>query len=137
MSDHQEHEYLRDTIASTYKECISCNIRTQFTCVKCGYCYSCHWKKEELERAESERDNSPIVQKYPQSTAITIEQSSPSAGEKQMMSIDVYGQQIEPICNYRTCNHKFSEHGHKCKCNHAMNYATGASISPLAKIEVI
>ena len=52
--------------------------------------------------------------------------------------MDVYGQQIEPICNYRTCNHKFSEHGnHKCKCHHAVNYATGVSISQLTKIEVV
>ena len=129
MSNHQEHEYLRDTLISTYKECISCNMRTQFTCVVCRYCYSCHWKKEELERAES----APIVQNISQSTAIAIEQ--PSAGQ---MVMDVYGQEIEPMCNYRTCNHKFSEHGnHKCKCRHAVNYATGASISPLAKIEVL
>jgi hypothetical protein len=58
----------------------------------------------------------------------------PSAGQ---MVMDVYGQEIEPICNYRTCNHRFSGHGHNCKCRHAVNYATGASISPLAKIEVI
>jgi len=129
VSNHQEHEYLRDTLISTYKECISCNMRTQFTCVVCRYCYSCHWKKEELERAES----APIVQNISQSTAIAIEQ--PSVGQ---LAMNVYGQEIEPICNYRTCNHKFSEHGnHKCKCRHAVNYATGASISPLAKIEVL
>src|SRR5919199_1248201 len=97
------HDYLR-ILASTYKECISCNIRTQFTCVKCGYCYSCHRKKEELGKVESERANSQVVQKYPQPTAITIEQ--PSAWQ---VAMDVYGQQIEPICNYRKCNHKFSE----------------------------
>ena len=106
MSNHQEHEYLRDTIASTYKECISCNIRTQFICVKCGYCYSCHWKKEELEKVESEGDNSLIVKKIPQPIKITVEQ--PSTGQ---MVMDVFGQHIEPICNYRTCSHKFSEHG--------------------------
>ena len=47
------------------------------------------------------------------------------------MVIDVYGQQIEPICNYRTCNHKFSTHGHSshtCKCRHALNYAAGISL---------
>jgi hypothetical protein len=131
VSNHQEHEYLRDTLVSTYKECVLCNIRTQFTCVKCGYCYSCHWKKEELEKVES----APIVQKYSEPTEITIEQ--PPTGQ---MVIDVYGQQIEPICNYRTCNHKFSEHGHgnhRCKCRHAANYATGVSISPLTEIEVL
>jgi hypothetical protein len=132
ISKQQEHDYLRDTLTSIYKECIFCNIRTQFTCVKCGYCYSCHWKKEELDKVESESDDSLIVQKIPQPTEIRAEQ--PSAGQ---MVMDVYGQEIEPICNYRTCNHRFSEHGHKCKCRHAVNYATGASISPLSKIEVI
>ena len=135
MSNVVLHDYLRDTLVPIYKECISCNVRTQFTCVKCGYCYSCHWKKEESERIELERANSKIVQEYPRPTDITIEQSLAAAGQK---AIDVYGQQIEPICNYRTCNHKFSEHGnHKCKCRHAVNYATGVSILPLAKIGIL
>ena len=112
-----------DTLVSTYKECVSCHISTQFACVKCGYCYSCHWK---LEKVESERDNSTVLYKYSKPAAIIIEQSS--AGQQQIMTMDVYGQQIEPICNYRTCNHKFSEQGHgnhKYKCHHALNHATG------------
>ena len=48
------HDFLRDTLVSTYKECIYCKSRTQYTCVKCGHCYSCHWKKEELDRAQLE-----------------------------------------------------------------------------------
>ncbi|MFL6418799.1 MAG: hypothetical protein ACJ71P_05205 [Nitrososphaeraceae archaeon] len=24
--------------------------RTQFTCARCGFCWSCHWLKEEMER---------------------------------------------------------------------------------------
>ena len=134
----REHDYLRDTLVATYKECISCHIRTQFTCVKCGFCYSCHWKKEELEKVELERDNSAILNKYPRPAAIIVEQSS--AGQQQIMAMDVYGQQIEPICTYRTCNHKFSEHGHgnhKCKCHHALNYATGVSISPFTRSSMI
>ena len=36
--------------------------------------------------------------------------------------------QIEPICNYHTCLHKFSLHNtHRCKCHHALNYAAGIS----------
>jgi hypothetical protein len=119
----REHDYLRDTLVSTYKECIFCHIRTQFTCIKCGYCYSCHWK---LEKVESER----VLDKYPRPAALIVEQSSTG----QQMAIDVYGQQIQPICTYRTCNHRFSEHGHgnhRCHCRHAVNYATGVSISPL------
>ena len=44
------HEFLGDTLPySTYLECSSCKNRTQLICVKCSYCYSCHWKKEQLE----------------------------------------------------------------------------------------
>ena len=41
------HGYLRD-IRYTY--CNSCKNRTQFTCAICGFCWSCHWLKEEMER---------------------------------------------------------------------------------------
>jgi hypothetical protein len=41
------HEYLRD---SKYSYCNSCMNRTQFTCARCGFCWSCHWLKEEMER---------------------------------------------------------------------------------------
>jgi hypothetical protein len=46
------HEYIRDTISFKYQNCISCGRRTGFTCIKCGYCYSCHWKKEQVEEVE-------------------------------------------------------------------------------------
>src|SRR5919199_4135170 len=124
----QQHEYLRDTLIPTYKDCSSCNTRTQFTCVKCGYCYSCHWKMEETERTKPKRSNFTVLEKYSQPATIAVEQSPPSGKQ---MAIDVYGQQIEPICNYRTCNHKFSTHGHSsrtCKCHHALNYAAGISL---------
>jgi len=52
--------------------------------------------------------------------------------QQQLQVIDVYGQEIEPICNYHTCHHKFSLHGHNtcvCKCNHPQNYTMGISIS--------
>src|SRR5919201_7101799 len=44
------HEYLRDTVSIKYQECKSCKNRTQLVCIKCGYCYSCHWKEEEKEK---------------------------------------------------------------------------------------
>ena len=44
------HEYLRDTLSQRYKECESCKIRTQFTCVVCGFCWSCHWKLDQLSK---------------------------------------------------------------------------------------
>jgi hypothetical protein len=50
--------------------------------------------------------NAELVKKYSHPATIVIEQST--AG--QQMAIDVYGQQINLICNYRTCNHKFSVH---------------------------
>jgi hypothetical protein len=141
MSELVLHDFLRDTLVSTYKECIYCKSRTQFTCIKCGYCYSCHWKKEELDRVRLETSataNSAISQN---ATVTIVQQSPPPTSyqiQRQEKAIDVYGQETEPICSYRTCHHKFSEHrNHKCKCHHAINYATGVSILPLNKVEVI
>ena len=47
------HEYLRDSLASKYVECFSCKKRNLFACVKCKYCWSCHWKKEKEEMERS------------------------------------------------------------------------------------
>ena len=79
-----------------------------------------------MDRTESQIANFTVLEKYSQPIAIAAEQQPLSS----KMAIDVYGQQIEPICNYRTCNHKFSTHGHssKCKCRHALNYAAGVSL---------
>jgi hypothetical protein len=117
----QQHEYLRETPRPIYKECASCKARTQFTCVMCSYCYSCHWKME-----ESGRIKSAVLEKCSPPATRVVEQ--PPA--HQQTAMDVYGQQIEPICSYRTCHHEFSIHGHsgsKCKCRHALNYAAGIS----------
>jgi hypothetical protein len=40
------HEFLRDNLSLKYGECKSCEKRSQFACVRCGYCWSCHWKQE-------------------------------------------------------------------------------------------
>lgn len=50
------HEYIREILPFRYQECISCGNRTDLTCIRCGYCYSCHWKKEQVEAIEL-RDN--------------------------------------------------------------------------------
>ena len=50
------HEYIRDSFSFEYKNCVSCGNRTEYACIKCGYCYSCHWKREQLEEIE-QRDN--------------------------------------------------------------------------------
>ena len=43
--------------------------------------------------------------------------------------VNVFGEQIEPVCNYYRCHHKFSEHGYKshssCKCKHPQNSIVG------------
>jgi hypothetical protein len=61
---------------------------------------------ENLEKVESQIANSAVLENYSKpDTAIVIEQ--PSGGQQQTMAMDVYGQQIEPICNYRTCNYQY------------------------------
>src|SRR5919204_4494953 len=50
------HEYIRDSLHFRYKNCIFCGNRTEYTCIKCSYCYSCHWKREQFEEIE-QRDN--------------------------------------------------------------------------------
>src|SRR4051812_19936455 len=46
------HEFLRDTLSFRYEECKSCRNRTELICIKCGFCYSCHWKEEEVEKKQ-------------------------------------------------------------------------------------
>src|SRR5918997_3450761 len=50
------HEYTGEAFSLRYQDCVSCGHRTEFTCIKCGYCYSCHWKREQVEKVEL-RDN--------------------------------------------------------------------------------
>jgi hypothetical protein len=57
---------------------------------------------EEMKRNESERVNFTVPEKYYQPTTIAVEH--PPSGK---MAIDVYGQQIEPICNYRNVTINF------------------------------
>jgi hypothetical protein len=46
------HEYTTSYSNVLYKECTECNKRTPHICVRCGYCYSCHFKIENLERQQ-------------------------------------------------------------------------------------
>ena len=41
-------EYLRNMLVIKYEECIFCKMRTQLTCIVCGFCWSCHWKNDKL-----------------------------------------------------------------------------------------
>jgi hypothetical protein len=133
------HEYLRETLSVRYQECKSCRNRTQLACIKCGYCYTCHWKEEEREKEKKKRiqfeqflpgqnDNNSSS-----STAIMVrvrEEISERSDQTNMI-IDVFGQKIEPICNYYRCHHKFSLHGCRshtsCHCKHPVNSIIGVS----------
>lgn len=130
------HEYMRDTLTFRYQKCMLCQNRTNLTCIKCGYCYSCHRKEEEVERKEvkNERDNDF-------SSPLMIDQYHSPDGEGQQgieqsnqIIVDVHGRISEPICTYYRCRHKFSLHGpssHGCKCKHPMNKTLGVSIKYL------
>jgi len=116
----ESHEYLRDTLSLTYKECKSCTTRTELTCIKCGLCWSCHWMVEQMDKNKL-------------SASSQIESSDEVENDKQDQYlrtnvIDVFGKETEPICDYLRCHHKFSEHGliRKCQCKHPRNSAAGA-----------
>jgi hypothetical protein len=127
------HEYTRELSVRRQQDCVSCGHRTEFSCVKCGYCYSCHWKREQIEEIEL-RDklkdfylssSSKGKQKPKLQTDDKVkEQESGKWG-----TLDVLGQTSEPICNYYGCHHKFSFHGSgRCRCKHPTNKALGIEV---------
>ncbi|HEU4821880.1 MAG TPA: hypothetical protein VFS97_00495 [Nitrososphaeraceae archaeon] len=129
------HEYIGDA-SMGYKDCILCRHRTEFTCVKCGYCYSCHWKKEQMEEIESRdnlkdfllslsRDRDEENQELKSQKQEENKSTTRSESEK-WGTLDVLGQPAEPICTYYRCHHKFSLHGsRRCRCKHPTNKALG------------
>jgi hypothetical protein len=132
------HEYIRDTLSFRYQNCISCGTRTEFTCIKCGYCYSCHWKKEQIEETELRnnlKDFYTSLSKASNDLAdnvnndLELRTQQVKEGEKRQgkrLTLDVFGQQAEPICTYYRCHHKFSVHGsRKCRCKHPTNKTLG------------
>jgi len=125
------HEYLRDTLVYRYRECKSCVNRTEFTCIKCGFCWSCHWKMEQIERIDLPNRPLPLVQ-----TFRNYSQAEEKRPSKQLFHkvgptvINVYGEVAEPICDYLRCHHRLSVHGlrtSKCKCRHPQNITVGVS----------
>lgn len=135
------HEYIRDILPFRYQECISCCNRTDLACIRCGYCYSCHWKKEKEEKRLLDSRISKI---FPPSSLISTRknrliekeveeqqqqhQSLPEQRHQhqQQLIVDVYGRTSEPICTYHRCDHKFSVHGlGSCKCRHPTNKTLG------------
>ena len=141
---HEPHEYLRDTLDSKYRECNSCFNRTEFTCVKCGFCWSSHRKMEQAEKFEL-FDRSigidilaPSFSSY--SRLMTVKERGKKKKEQHLSkeisnyqittkAIDVFGKEVEPICDYLRCHHKLSVHGlssSKCRCKHPQNDVIGA-----------
>jgi hypothetical protein len=129
------HEYTGEALSLRYQDCISCHRRTEFTCVKCGYCYSCHWKREQVEKIEL-RDRlkdfyvSLSKGKYDEKQKPRLKQDEVKDEEMgKWRVLDVLGQPAEPICNYYGCHHKFSLHGsRRCRCKHPTNKALGIQI---------
>ncbi|HYY50546.1 MAG TPA: hypothetical protein VE643_06715 [Nitrososphaeraceae archaeon] len=138
------HEYIRDSLRFRYKNCISCRNRSQYTCIKCGYCYSCHWKREQLEEIE-QRDNlkdfyvslsKANKDNHQEKLKTHIQQHNTAEKDHQQIqslekwgTLDVLGQPAEPICTYYRCHHEFSLYGTRsCRCKHAMNNTLGISV---------
>jgi hypothetical protein len=131
------HEYTGEALSLRYQNCISCGHRTEFTCVKCGYCYSCHWKREQAEAIElrdklkdfyvslpkaSNKDNEK--QKIQQESTKGLDQRFEGWG-----ALNALGQPAEPICTYYRCHHKFSLHGsRRCRCKHPTNKTLGIQV---------
>src|SRR5215203_3899649 len=134
------HEYIRDTMSFRYQDCVFCGNRTEFTCIKCSYCYSCHWKKEQAEEIEL-RDNlkdlyasmsKPSNDDDNQNQKLHLQPQGAKnlkKGLEKWGTVDVLGQPAEPICTYYRCNHKFSIHGSRsCRCKHPTNKTLGVEV---------
>lgn len=126
------HEYIRNIVPFRYQECSSCGNRTDLACIRCGYCYSCHWKKEKEEKRVFEDKiaqtfSSPTYYAYRKVPVGKVLEQRPSQERRQQrLIIDVYGRTSEPICSYHRCDHKFSTHGlGSCKCKHPTNKTLG------------
>jgi ferredoxin len=62
MARRKRHDFLVQATNSQqlYRVCKDCNKRTPHVCIKCGFCYSCHWKIEEEEEG-TELNQSQLV----------------------------------------------------------------------------
>jgi hypothetical protein len=130
------HEYTGEAISLRYQNCISCGHRTEFTCVKCGYCYSCHWKREQVEKIEL-RDNLKDFYVSLSKACNDDDKQKPKLEQSKVKdqelgkwgTLNVLGQPAEPICTYYRCHHKFSLHGsRRCRCKHPTNKTLGIQV---------
>src|SRR5918996_5684780 len=102
------HEYTGESISLRYQDCISCHRRTEFTCVKCGYCYSCHWKREQVEEIELRdtlKDFYASLSRTSNNDSQRLElQKAGTTSRVQTTetwgTLNVLGQPAEPICTY-------------------------------------
>ena len=131
------HEYTGESISLRYQDCISCHRRTEFTCVKCGYCYSCHWKREQVEEIElrdSLKDFYASLSRTSNndSQRLELQQAGTTSRDQRTEkwgTLNVLGQPAEPICTYYRCHHKFSLHGsRRCRCKHPTNKTLGIQV---------
>ena len=51
----QMHEYFTEYPPNLYRMCADCNKRTPHICLKCNFCFSCHYKVESIEKNEKMR----------------------------------------------------------------------------------
>jgi hypothetical protein len=131
------HEYTGESISLRYQDCISCHRRTEFTCVKCGYCYSCHWKREQVEEIElrdSLKDFYASLSRTSNNDSQRLELQKAGTTSRDQRTekwgtLNVLGQPAEPICTYYRCHHKFSLHGsRRCRCKHPTNKTLGIQV---------
>ncbi len=140
------HEYIRETSSWKYDICKCCDYRTSFTCVMCKYCWSCHWKKERLERSEFLR-NKLLLKGYQKTNVRAnnnhklgtkvplLKSENKDTTKSRRAMINVFGEEEpDPICNYLNCNHAFSLHKDRnnhckvaaCNCRHPQNSVIGS-----------
>ena len=70
------HEYITSYIKPSYSKCIDCSKRTPHICVRCQYCYSCHFKIENIEK-ESGKQKRLTTEKYRRYDGDILDQNYP------------------------------------------------------------
>lgn len=134
------HEFI-SSITLKKNDCASCSTRIELVCIKCGNCWDCHWKREQVKSIGFWQQMFNSNQRYhllsnylPSHVQSIIKKEKRSSlltkipDDKKI--VDVFGSEKEPICNYLRCHHKFSLHGSKahkkiCTCRHPQNSIIG------------
>lgn len=126
------HENINNSLIYRYHKCKSCGNKTELTCIKCCFCYSCHKKQKTVNKHLSEHKFKEFSSSLLSSSLSTTNRNESMYKQIQQLEpkllVDVFGQKTEPICSYYRCRHKFSLHGlskHGCRCKHPMNKTLG------------